>query len=161
MPPTQDVAEFRRELADNVIAELSTDLARVSPHFGERYANADVPAARAMRQRGGSFEWVAFGFDPHPMWDAHVGVLTEDGRVTVGLHVHERLSPTRPAAVDAIADDVNAEYQFSDAAAEHQFNRPSLSISSVDVDDLAEDVATLCRRFEPVVDELVTEASER
>lgn len=160
MSSERDAAEFRHQLADRVTAELSTDLSRVSPHFGEQYADADAPEARAMRRHDGTFEWVAFGFDPHPMWDAHVGVITADGQVTVGLHVHERLSPERPTAVDDIAVDVGAEYQYSDEAAEHQFNVPSRPIESVDVDEFAEVVSALCRRFEPVVDDLKTRDSE-
>lgn len=160
MSPNWEAADFRRELADRVTAELSTDLPRVSAQFGEAYVDADVPEARAMRQRNGTFEWVAFGFDPHSMWDAHVGVITGDDRVTVGLHVHERLSQTRPAAVDDIVDDIDAKYQFSDAAVEHQFNLPARAIGSVDINSFATEVSELCRRFEPVVDDLEAKASE-
>lgn len=160
MSSERDTTEFRHELADRVTAELSTDLPRVSPHFGEQYADADVPEAREMRRRGGTFEWVAFGFAPHSMWDAHVGVITTDGQVTVGLHVHEQLSPSQPTTVGDVVADVSADYQFSDAAAEHQFNLPSRAIESVDVDDFAEIVSALCRRFEPVVEDLETKTPE-
>lgn len=159
MSSEKDTEEFRHELADRVIVELSNALPRVSPHFGEQYADADAPEARAMRHRDGTFEWVAFSFEPHSMWDAHVGVITTDGQVTVGLHVHERLSPSRPLAVADIATDVSADYQFSDAATEHQFNLPPRPIESVDIDALAQDVSELCRRFEPVVDDLEAEAA--
>lgn len=151
---SRDPTELRRALAHRVTAELSAELPRVSAHLGRDYADADAPDARALRERDGSFEWVAFGFDPHPMWDAHVGVLTADGRVTVGLHVHDRLAATPPEAVAAIAEDIGAEYRHSDAAAEHQFNRPPVPLDAVDVADLAGEVAELCRRFEPVVDDL-------
>ncbi len=154
MSPNRDAVEFHQELADSVIAELSTDLSRVSAYFGEQYADADVPEARDIRHLDVIFDWITFGFDPHSMWDAHVGVLTNDGRVTVGLHIHERLSPTRPAAVVDIAYGGGAEYRSSDAAAEHQFNLPSVSIDSVDIDNLAEEVSAFCRRFEPMVDDL-------
>lgn len=154
MPTRRDSVELRRELAERVIDELATDVPRISAHQGEQYADADEPEAQAMREQGGTFDWVAFGFDPRPMWDAHVGVLTVDGQVTIGLHIHERLSPTKPTAVATIADDVDAGYRFSDAASEHQFNRRAVPLDTVDVGDLTEEVAWLCRRFDPIVDAL-------
>lgn len=158
MAPAPDPATFRRELAERVTEELSTDLSRVSAYLGPAYADADDPDAQALRERGGNFEWVAFGFDPHSMWDAHVGVLTDEGEVTVGLHVHERLSAEKPAAVAELAADVGASYRYSEAAAEHQFNRPPVSLAEADVDALAEDVAALCRQFGPLVDDLEAES---
>jgi hypothetical protein len=146
--------ELRRELADRVLAELAADLPRVSAHFGEEYADSTAPDARALRERGGTFEWVAFAFDPHPMWDTHVGVLTADGEVSVGFHVHERLARDPPDAVETLAGSVGAEYRYSDTAAEHQFNRPPVPSSAADVGTLAAEVSMLCRRFEPVVDDL-------
>lgn len=154
MSANRDPATFRRELADEVTAELSPALDRISVHLGEEYADADDPEAAAMRRGNGTFEWIAFGFDPHRMWDAHVGVLTADGQVTVGFHVHERLSDSKPATVEPLADEFGADYRYSEAAAEHQFNRPSAPLAAVDPEVLAEDVAAMCRRFKPVVDEL-------
>lgn len=154
MPPKPNPAAFRRALAERVTDELATDLPRVSAHLGRAYADADDPDARALREHGGGFEWVAFGFDPHSMWDAHVGVLTDGGEVVVGLHVHERLSAEQPAAVGTLAEEVGASYRYSEAASEHQFNRPPVALDAVDADALAGEVAELCRRFEPLVDDL-------
>lgn len=151
---SKSARELRRELADRVTAELASDLPRVSAYFGEDYVESDEPEARAMRRRGGTFEWVAFGFDPHSMWDTHVGVLTADGQVTAGIHVHERLAETRPETAAVGIDDIDVEYRYSDAAAEHQFNRPSVPLEAVDIDVLASEITMLCRRFEPEVDEL-------
>jgi hypothetical protein len=149
-------AELCRELADTVVDELSADLPRVSAHLGENYAEADEPEARSIRNHGGTFLWVAFGFKPYSMWNAHVGVLTADDRVVVGLHVHERVSVGKPAAVAAIAGEIGAEYRYSDAADEHQFNRPPIPLERVDVEDLSQDIADLCRRLNPVVNEVVS-----
>jgi hypothetical protein len=157
MPPARNAEALRHELAESVLEDLEPELSRVSAHHGEGYADADDPNARALRERGGNFEWVAFGFDPHPMWDAHVGVLTADGNVTAGMHVNERVSEAKPAAVAAVAEDADVEYAFSDVAGEHQFNRPPVPLESVDAAALSADVASLCRRFEPVVDELLSE----
>lgn len=156
MSEERDPAELRRELADRVTTKLSPDLCRVSPYFGEQYASSNAPEARAIRERNGTFRWVAFGFDPHPMWDAHIGVLTTDSQVMVGIHVHERVSLTQPKAVAAIADEIGAEYRFSETAAEHQFNYSPVPLNTVDIDNLAEKIAELCRKFESVVDELKT-----
>lgn len=149
-------AAFRREVAARVLSELSTELPQVSPHFGEQYADSDEPDAQALRECGGSFEWVAFSFDLCPMWDAHVGVLTENGQAIAGLHVHERVSAEKPASVAAVADEIGAKYRYSAVAAEHQFNRPPVLINEVNVDSFAGNVVELCRRFEPVVDALDT-----
>lgn len=148
--------KFRQELAARVLSEFSTELPHVSPHFGEQYVDSDDPNAQALRECGGSFEWVAFSFDPCLMWDVHVGVLTTDGQAIAGLHVHERVSAEKPASVAAVADEIGAKYRYSAVAAEHQFNYPPVSINEVDVDHFAGNVAELCRRFAPVVDTLDT-----
>lgn len=150
----RDPEGVRHRLANRVPELLADDAPRVSAHLGGEYADADGPDARAMRRRGGSFEWVAFGFDPHAMWDAHVGVLVDD-EVVVGIHIHERVAGEPPAAFAALGEEIGGEYRYSEAAAEHQYNRPPTAVESVDPDALARDVAALCLRFEPVVDELL------
>lgn len=155
MPPARSAEKLRHALAESVLEDLESDLPRVTAYHGEAYADADDPDARAMRERGGNFEWVAFGFDPHSMWDAHVGVLTAEGHVVAGMHVHERVSEAKPAPVAAIAEDAGVEYGYSEAAQEHQFNRPPVPLDGVDVAALSADVASLCRRFESVVDEVL------
>lgn len=150
----REPAAFRRAVADGVTTRLTDDLPRVSAHLGGDYADADDPDARALRERGGGFAWVAFGFDPHPMWDAHVGVLAGE-EVVVGLHVHERASAEKPAAVADLAEEIGADYRYSETAREHQFNRPPVALDAADPDATAADVADLCRRFAPVVDRLL------
>ena len=154
MTPTRDATTFRRKLAERVIEELSPDLSRVSAYRGPAFADTDDPDAQALEERGGTFEWVAFGFDPHSMWNAHIGVLTTDEEVTVGVHVHNRLSAETPPAVAALGEDIGTTYRYSETAAEHQFNRPAVPLEDVGIADLAGEIATLCRQFEPLVDSL-------
>lgn len=154
MAGNPDSEKLRQELAEKVTDELAGDLPRVSPYFGEDFLDSTDSEAQALREKNGTFDWVAFGFDPYPMWNAHVGVITTDGKIVTGFHVHERLSSTRPSAIEAIADEFAAKYQYSETATEHQFNCPPEPLDSANVDSLAQRVAKMCRQFGPIVDKL-------
>jgi len=157
--PDPDPRRFRRRLADRVTSDLAGDVP-VSAHLGDEYADAsDDPDARALRERGGSFRWVAFGFEPHAMWDAHVGVLVDEA-VVVGLHLHERVAVDPPDAVAVLGAAVGGDYRYSEAAAEHQYVRPPVPLGAADVADVADVTAALCRQFAPIVDDLLGGSGE-
>jgi hypothetical protein len=151
---TSEPSPLVRAIARAVETRLAADLPRVSAHYGADYADSDDPPAVHLREHGDDFRWVAFGFDPHPMWDAHVGVLAAE-TVLVGFHVHDRAVEERPAALDPVAEAFDATYRYSEAAAEHQWNRPAVARDAVDPEAFGATVADMCRRFAPVVDDLL------
>lgn len=149
-----DRAKLLESLPNDVSTRLADTLPRVTAYRGPSYADSDEPNARALRASGGGFQWVAFGFDPHPMWDAHVGVLVSD-EVVVGLHVSDRVTDEKPPSAVALAETIGATYEYSEVAGEHQFNRPGVPLDEVVVETLGSEVASLCQQFEPIVDPLL------
>jgi hypothetical protein len=154
-----DPRRFRRRLADRVTDDLAGEIP-VSAHLGDDHADEpDHPDARALRERGGGFGWVAFGFEPHSMWDAHVGVLVDEA-VVVGVHLHERVAADPPDAVAALGAAIGGGYRYSEAAAEHQYNRPPVPLRAADVGTVAAETGELCREFAPIVDDLLGGSGE-
>lgn len=153
MVSNRSPTEFLERLAESVENRLSSETTRLTVHHGSDYAEEEDPDASALRRSGMHFRWVAFAYEPHNMWDVHVGVLLEGNTAIAGFHVHERVVSDDPPEVSDVATELGLAYRYSEAANEHQFNQEPVPYES-GLDELASDVTRIYRAFLPLVDDL-------
>ena len=143
--------EYRRQLAETVLERLRSEIPNISANFGEDYETSDEPEAQTYRSIGGKFRWVAFGFAPWRFWDLHVGVVeTENDRHSIGFHISERAAAAFMPRLEALASEIGTTVVHQTVAVEYQANLPPLVADERRLDEAADVVVDLCRKFAPV-----------
>ena len=139
---------LRKALAQAVKARAAGRIQGMSAHFGEDYEHGSDPEAVAYQTTGGHFHWVAFAFAPWRMWDLHLGCVAVDPRhLSVGFHISERAAPFMKAELERLGAEIGAAVQHQKAAVEYQANLPPIAVDGVSIDELADEVTGLCRKF--------------
>ena len=144
-------SQYRRRLAEAVLARLRSEIPNISANFGEDYESSDEPEAQTYRRIGGKFRWVAFGFAPCRFWDFHVGVVErDDGQHSIGFHISERVSATMMPQLEALASEIGTTVIHQPMAVEYQANLAPLVADERRLGEAADVVVDLCRKFAPV-----------
>jgi hypothetical protein len=146
--PDDGLRTLRHALAHAVKARTAQAIPGLSAHFGEDYERSSDPEAVAYQTTGGHFRWLAFGFQPWRMWDLHVGVVAIDAhRLSVGFHASERAAPVVRTELERLGREIGAEVRHQVAAVEFQANLPPIDVDRVSVEQLADTVSELCRKY--------------
>jgi hypothetical protein len=154
--------KLRDALANAVKARTAASIPGISAHFGEDYEQSSDPEAVAYLTTGGHFRWLAFGFAPWRMWDLHLGVVAIDERLlSVGFHISERAAPFLLAELERLGAENGAPVQHQKAAVEYQANLPPIAVDAVSVDQLADTVSELCRKYAQVASKVACPAEMR
>jgi hypothetical protein len=139
---------LRKQLAKAVSARAHGRIQGMSAHFGEDYEQASDPESVAYQTTGGHFRWVAFAFAPWRMWDLHLGcVAIDDRHLSVGFHVSERAAGVMMTELERLGAGIGASVQHQKAAVEYQANLPPIAVEGVSLDQLADTVTELCRKY--------------
>ena len=143
--------DYRRRLADAVLARLQGRIHGISANFGEDFENSDEPEAQAYRKTGGKFRWVAFGFAPWRFWDLHVGVVqTDDEKHSIGFHISERAASALMPELERLALRIGSPVIHQKMAVEYQANARALATDERDFERAVNLAMDLCRDFSRV-----------
>lgn len=107
------------------------DLAGCRVYAGWQLDLDAEPELADQRARGATFDWVATGYSPIPMFDLHAGIVYREPHVFVGLHAHARLGAVS-AIAQALAGETGAAHYYSETVDEQQWNYPGERVGTAD-----------------------------
>jgi len=95
---------FLRDVHVGLVERLQRAPAGPQAVWGPDREHSPDPAARALRNVAGGFEWVAVTFPGWSLWHLHLGLVSRTpGVFTLGLHWHEAVRDQLPHSVDDFA----------------------------------------------------------
>lgn len=156
------VDEARAEIRSRILRKYGALFGNLKAHFGEDYRESREPEAIALREKRSLSNFLAFSFDPWPMWQLHVGVVPLNSReISVGIHVGQASYTIFRSELEELAHALKTTVRQVDAVSEVQCNLASMSIDTHGVEEIYGNVALLCCYCAAMTGRSIARAGER